>query len=111
MTRILLVGRSHWVIDAVRDKLQTADLQVDGALDAPDATDVLRRAHVDHVFIGPGLDVDTRLEVVRTVITGSDTTTVHLKDQSTGPEGALRWVRAVLLALDEMQDVDGGHGR
>jgi hypothetical protein len=51
--------------------------------------------------MGGGLDLDTRLAVVREVFQSSDQTTVHLKDQMSGPEGYLPFVRSVLTGLND----------
>jgi hypothetical protein len=59
----------------------------------------LRQAEVDHVIIGGGLDIETRAELVREVFYSSDRATVHMKDQMSGPEGFLPFVRAVLAGL------------
>jgi hypothetical protein len=49
--------------------------------------------------MGGGLDLETRLEVVREVFRSSDRATVHLKDHLSGPEGFLPFARSVLLGL------------
>jgi hypothetical protein len=49
--------------------------------------------------MGAGLDIDVRLEIIRTIFTMSDSTTVHMKDVASGPEGFLPFVRALLSGL------------
>ena len=43
--------------------------------------DALARGTVDHVIMGAGIDLETRLAIVREVFEHSDHTTVHLKDR------------------------------
>jgi len=63
------------------------------------------QADIDHVIIGAGLDLETRLEIVREIFLTSDTTTVHMKDFASGPDGFLPFVRSVLTGLAD--DVQG----
>ena len=51
---------------------------------------------IAHVFMGAGIDLERRLEIVRAVFEASDTTTVHLKDVASGPTGFLPFVKAIL---------------
>ena len=97
---ILVVGRQPQVIDAARDTLNLPDVQCHGAT-TPEQTAAVMSAHpVAHVFMGPGLPLDVRLAVVRAVFEESDTTCVHMKDFSRGPEGALDFIRGIIHGLD-----------
>jgi hypothetical protein len=102
--KILLVGRNQWIVDRAKEELDSENLRILGALSVEDVKQVLVEHEVDHVFIGPGLDINTRLEVIRAVLTSSDYTTLHLKDRSTGPEGGLSFVLAILSGLAELED-------
>ena len=51
------------------------------------------------MIIGGGLDLEARAAMVRVVFQASDRATVHMKDQMSGPEGFLPFVRAVLAGL------------
>ena len=46
----------------------------------------------DHVIMGAGIDLASRLAIVREVFGSSDTTTVHMKDAASGKEAPLRRV-------------------
>lgn len=107
MTKVLLIGRNQWVVDGAKRELDSEHLTVLGALSIADLDRVLSNHNIDHVFIGPGLDLDTRLKAIRAVLTHSDYTTVHIKDRSTGPEGGLNFVRGILRGL---QELDGQAG-
>jgi len=49
--------------------------------------------------MGAGIDLETRLQIVREIFQLSETTTVHMKDRLSGPDGFLPFVRAVLRGL------------
>ena len=128
---ILLLGRKGIVVDEARAKLaglfasnpnpnsnddsskdtNTIDdnLQIHAGTSLSDVERVLgtRAApnhKIDHVFMGAGIELDKRLEIVRAVYERSDTTTVHLKDAASGPKGFLVFVRAVLEGLDGLEE-------
>jgi hypothetical protein len=101
--KILLIGRNQWVVDGARRELDSDSLSVLGALSVADVEKQLALHDIDHVFIGPGLDLDTRLEAIRAVFLHSNYTTVHMKDHSTGPEGGLAFVRSILRGLGDLE--------
>ena len=76
-----------------------------GAVTMTELEAVLTENRIDHAFVGPGLDLDLRLDLIRRVLELSYCTTVHLKDFSHGPEGALAFVEATLTGLEAL---DGG---
>lgn len=96
---VLVVGRQQQVIDAAQRELGLPGVRVYGATTPARVTVALRARPIEHVFMGPGLDLDTRLDIVRRVFEESDTTCVHLKDHSRGPEGALDFVRGIIDGL------------
>jgi hypothetical protein len=51
------------------------------------------------LIMGAGLDLDTRLEIVREIFERSDTTTVHMKGRLPAADGFLPFVSAVLNGL------------
>ncbi|MEV6108550.1 hypothetical protein AB0M28_28175 [Streptomyces sp. NPDC051940] len=101
MTTVLLLGRTHAVIDTARDQLQAPGLEILGATDAEGVRTALANASVDHVIMGAGLDLETRLAVIAEVFGTTDGTTVHMKDTASGPEGFLPFARALLAGLAE----------
>lgn len=48
---------------------------------------------IQHVFMGAGLELEQRLEIVRTVFQSSESTTVHMKDFGSGSRGFFPFVR------------------
>ena len=99
----MLIGRNQWVIDAAIEALESPAIKVYGALNAKETVAVLNKIEINHAFVGPGLELNIRLKIIRSIFTISSFTTVHLKDHSTGPEGALNFVRGILKGLDEIE--------
>ena len=97
--RILLLGVMASLLDDVRQQLQMPDIEFLGGTEVEDVRSAFAQADVDHVIVGGGIDLETRLEIIREVFQSSDMATVHLKDHMSGPEGFLPFVRSVLLGL------------
>ena len=98
---ILLVGLTANVIDHARHELDRADIQLFEGTGIEDVRSVFAQAKIDHVFMGAGIDLETRLQIVRQIFQLSDTTTLHMKDRRSGPQGFLPFVRAVLRGLKD----------
>jgi hypothetical protein len=107
--RVLLLGVMASVLDEVKHQLQMPDIELLGGTDVDDVRSVFARSDIEHVIMGGGLDLETRLEMVREVFKSSDRATVHLKDQMSGPEGFLPFVRAVLLGLNDYAPQESPH--
>ena len=100
---VLLLGRTGVVVEEVERRLGLPDIQLIGGSGIEDVRAAFARADVDHVIMGAGIDLETRLEIVREIFQSSEKTTVHLKDRVTGPEGFLPFVRSVLRGLREYE--------
>ena len=100
---ILLLGRTGVVIDDVQHQLDIADIQLFGGTGIEDVRAAFTRADIDHVIMGAGIDLETRLQIVREIFQLSDTTTVHMKDHASGPQGFLPFVRSVLRGLKDYE--------
>jgi hypothetical protein len=96
--KVLLTGRTRAVIDEVVAALRDLDVRFFAANTVEEVDGVLGRADLDHVILGGGLDLDSRLLIVRRVCEASDSTTVHMNSQS-GPETDLPFVRSVLYGF------------
>jgi len=96
---VLLLGRTGVVVDNVKRQLGLPDLRLIGGTGIDDVRRAFAGGNVDHVIMGAGIDLETRLQIVREVFMLSETTTVHMKDRLSGPEGFLPFVRAVLRGL------------
>lgn len=99
---VLILGRRHAVVDAAEHQLEL-DLpgtQVLEGTGVDDARAAFAQSKIDTVIMGAGIDLDTRLQIVREIFQTSDTTSVHMKDRASGPEGFLPFIRAVLRGLE-----------
>ncbi len=104
MTRnVLLLGRRGVVVEEVREQLASTDVRLFGGTGIGDVRSAFAVADIKHVIIGAGIDLDTRLRIVREVFEQSDGTTVHMKDRVTGPQGFLPFVRSVVDGLRDYE--------
>jgi hypothetical protein len=101
--RILLLGVMAAVLEDVQQQLQKPDIELLSGTGVDDVRSAFGQGDIDHVIVGGGIDLETRLEMVREVFQSSDRATVHMKDQMSGPEGFLPFVRSVLLGLDDYE--------
>jgi hypothetical protein len=92
-------GQDEELLDMVKKELQTPGVEFLAGTGVADAGAAFRRAGIDHVIIGGGLDREARAAMVRAVFQSSDWATVHMKDQMSGTEGFLPFARAVLGGL------------
>ena len=97
---VLLLGRRTAVIEDVKHALNMPDIQLLGGTGIGDVQSMLAETSVDHVIMGAGIDLDTRLQIIREIFLASDITTVHMKDSASGPQGFLPFARSVLKGMD-----------
>ena len=100
---VLLLGLTGVVVEDAQQQLSLADVRLFGGTGIDDLRSTLAQVDIDHVIVGAGLDLDTRLDIVRAVFRASDRTTVHLKDHASGKEAFLPFVRAVLRGLNDYE--------
>jgi hypothetical protein len=96
---VLLLGLRGVVVDDARAQLQLPDVDLYGGGSIEDMRAIFAQTKIDHVIMGGGLDLEIRLAIVREVFQLSDSTTVHMKDIETGPQGFFPFVRGVLQGL------------
>jgi hypothetical protein len=96
---ILLVGKTPSVIADVIDQVDAPEVTFFSGSSLEDAVGALESAQIDHVILGGGLELDVRLQIVRSVFENSASTTVHMNSPS-GPESYLPFVRSVLRGFD-----------
>ena len=97
MKTVLILGRLESVVEDVEAHLDVPDVKVLEGTGIDDVRSAFAQGHVDAVIMGAGIDLDTRLEIVRTIFELSDTTSVHMKDRRSGPQGFLPFVRSELV--------------
>lgn len=105
-TLVLLVGVRPDLIARFRERLDLPWIDLQVATGAEEVRAVLAAREIDHVFLGGGLDLDARAEMVRAVFESSDRATVHMKDHRSGPEGFVPFFRAVLEGLRDYRSVE-----
>src|SRR5919201_1498126 len=101
--RILLLGVMAAILEDVQQQLQKPDIEFLGGTGVDDVRSAFGQGDIDHVIVGGGIDLETRLEMVREVFQSSDRATVHMKDHMSGPEGFLPFVRSVLVGLKDYE--------
>ena len=99
MKTVLLLGRTGIVLDDVRPHVDADDVELFAGTSLDDVRRIFAAQPVDVVIMGAGIDLDTRLEIIRYIFTASTSTTVHMKDWDSGPQGMLPFVNAVLKGL------------
>ena len=99
---VLILGRRHSVVDAAEHQLELdlPGIRVLEGVSIDDARAAFARTKIDVVIMGAGIDLEDRLKIVREVFQTSDTTSVHMKDRASGPQGFLPFIRAVLRGLE-----------
>ena len=96
---VLLVGRLNPVVEDARGKAAARAVTLLAATNLEQVKAAFATHKIDAVIIGAGVDLDQRLAIVRHVFEASASTTVHLKDSNSGPQGFLPFVDAVLRVL------------
>lgn len=96
---VLLLGRKGIVLDDVRSELVIDDVRLFSGTSLGDVRDVFNNESVDIVIMGAGIPLEVRLQIVEHVFTVSKSTTVHMKDWNSGPQGMLPFVNGILQGL------------
>ena len=96
---VLLLGKGGIDASEMQAQLSTSDFQLFGGGSIDDLRSTFSNTKIDHVIMGAGLPLEVRLEIVREIFLLSNTTTVHMKDYATGPDGFLPFVRSILTGL------------
>ena len=97
--KVLLLGKGGIDAGEVRGQLSMPEFELFGGGSMDDLRATFSSAKIDHVIMGAGLPLEVRLEIVREIFLLSNTTTVHMKDYDSGPEGFVPFVRSVLTGL------------
>ncbi len=84
------------IVDDVKSKIDAQDVNLFGGTTIDDVKQVFEDQSIDVVIMGAGIDIETRLEIIRYIFEVSKSTTVHMKDWDSGPAGMLPFVNGVL---------------
>jgi len=105
MPTVLLLGRTPFASDDVRELEDViSDLDVLTGATMDDVVTAFEDHDIDAVFVGAGLELESRLEFVSHVFEVSENTTVHLKDWSSGRLGMTAFVKGILMGLEASQE-------
>lgn len=97
---ILLVGRLLTKIPTAEEvPIKNIQLFVASTLDEARSVFEKNNHQIDIVIMGAGIELEKRLEIVRYVFNTSNTTSVHMKDWESGPEGFIPFINKVLNGL------------
>ena len=97
---VLLLGRTPFDLDEVHNALDSAlNVDVLTGNSAEDVMSAFAENQIDIVIMGAGIDLETRLRIVRHVFEKSENTSVHMKDRASGRDGMMPFVNGVLTGL------------
>src|SRR5213082_2403098 len=99
--KILLLGVLDSILADVQQQVAHPDFELFRGTSVEDVRATLARTDIDHVIMGGGIPLETRLEMVREIFQSSDTTNVHMKSHIPRSEGFLPFVRSVLRGLSD----------
>lgn len=97
---ILLLGRKGILVEDAKAQIDDPNITVYGGTCLEDVKSVFAETQIDHVFMGAGIEIEKRLEIVNEIFSLSQTTNVHLKDATSGPAGFLPFVKRVLVGFE-----------
>lgn len=104
---ILLLGLMDSVVTDVKNRLAAPDVQVLTGTGLEELRVAFSKGGIDAVIMGAGIDLETRVGLVREVFTLSNSTSVHMKDRDTGPGGYFPFVQSTLDGLRKFWDGPG----
>ena len=83
------------------DELAIKDAEYFAAADLRGVQNVFEKNKnaIQMVIMGAGIELEKRLEIVRYVFSASNTTSVHMKDWESGPEGFVPFINNVMMGL------------
>jgi hypothetical protein len=100
MKKVLLVGKLLKNVPAANE-LAVKDAEYFAASSLAEVQQVFLQNDnaIDIVIMGAGIELESRLEIVRWVFNASNSTSVHMKDWITGPDGFVPFINNLLTGL------------
>jgi hypothetical protein len=98
-TKILLLGVLDSILADTQQQVARPNFEFFRGTSVEDVRSTLAQTNIDHVIMGGGFELETRLEMVREIFQSSDTTSVHMKSHIPRSEGFLPFVQVVLRGL------------
>ncbi|KAJ9657367.1 hypothetical protein H2198_004378 [Neophaeococcomyces mojaviensis] len=102
-TKVVLLGLKTSIIEDAMEKVQDPAFEFVPCTKLAELKTALEKGDIAHVVMGSGLDIDSRLEAVRTVFETSNSTYVHMKKQDDGPQGYAPFIKMVLAGAKQKQ--------
>ena len=96
---VLLLGRTGIVVDDVHAHITVSDVNLLAGTSLEDVQAAFDSNQIDIVIMGAGINIETRLSIIKHIFDASTNTTVHMKDWDSGPAGMLPFVDGVLNGL------------
>jgi len=96
MKNCLLLGRKSTIVNDVKDGIKTTNIKLFGGTSLADVKATFAQCKIDVVIMGAGLEINSRLEIIKYIFETSNYTTVHMKDWNSGPAGMIPFVNGVL---------------
>ena len=100
-SRALLLGRTPFDPDAVHRDFGRPGLHIETGTSLADVQEAWGAGAPEVVIMGAGLPIEDRLEIIEWIYAHSETTSVHLKDRSSGKDGMTAFVQGILATLVE----------
>lgn len=101
---ILLLSHKGLAVSNASSSITLPNIKISTGTNINDVRSVLARHKIDHVFMGAGIEIEKRLEIVEEIYANSDTATVHLRDVASGQQGFLKFVNVFLKGLEGMDE-------
>jgi hypothetical protein len=91
----LLVGLKPVIVDDAKNEIAEKNVTVFTASSLQEVQDVFSH-HIDIVIMGAGLELSDRLKIAKYIFETSNSTSVHMKDKDSGPDGFIPFIKKVL---------------
>lgn len=96
---VLLLGRKGINVEKVQSELSTKNAKLLGGTNLDDVKSAFNQHDIDTVIMGAGIDLQDRLVIIEFICNASKSTSIHMKDWNSGPQGMLPFVDRILSRL------------
>ncbi|MBY8166576.1 hypothetical protein KW507_07825 [Vibrio fluvialis] len=97
--KVLLLGRKGIVVEDVQNQLNIPKVELFSGTNLEEVRSIFAENKIDHVIMGAGIELQERLNIIQIIFELSESTTVHMKDFASGPQGMLPFVSSILSGL------------
>lgn len=97
--KVLLLGRKGIVVEDVQNQLNMPKVELFSGTNLEEVRSIFAENKIDHVIMGAGIELQERLNIIQIIFELSESTTVHMKDFASGPQGMLPFVSSILSGL------------